>query len=345
MKARRRPPDRSFGLRLATFLRELPEEETTGVLHRYAALRGHGAAAYLRRSLARAGGAVSRPEEVLADVWPDLGTRLAPAEQAELLTLLRISRIRATARVEITLGPEAFEEALRRVEATVGPELEALFPATERPPDPEAARLLDALRDSERVSLTARERDFRTMLGTCLGLRRRLPPSARLNVAWDSATLHLEVRMRGDAMTEKTEAEEPSEERLLAQWSDLELESRFKSGEVSYPEYVLRNMDQFFSEEERSELHKIAATHGLELERQLMEIQIKSRTSEADVKKLVDTIRTLKEKGVRADVVSRHETPSGHIEIVARTSPWRLGCFPWIISGLAFVLSLIVLLA
>ncbi len=119
------------------------------------------------------------------------------------------------------------------------------------------------------------------------------------------------------------------EQKWLAQWTSLELESRFKSGEVSYPEYVLRNMDQFFTKEEQSELHKIAAMHGLELERLLMEIQIKSRTSEADLEKLLVTLRTLKDKGIKADVVSRHETPSGHIEISARSRGKRFGCLPW----------------
>ncbi len=114
---------------------------------------------------------------------------------------------------------------------------------------------------------------------------------------------------------------------LLAKWNDLELETRFKSGEVSYPEYVLRNMDQFFTKEEQSELHKIAAMHGLELERLLMEIQIKSRTSEADLQKLLTTLKTLQEKKIAADVVSRHETPSGHIEISARSRRF-LGCLP-----------------
>jgi hypothetical protein len=114
----------------------------------------------------------------------------------------------------------------------------------------------------------------------------------------------------------------------------LELETRFKSGEVSYPEYVLRNMDQFFTKEEQSELHKIAAMHGLELERTLMEIQIKSRTSEADLQKLLTTLKTLQEKGIAADILSRHETPSGHIEISARSRKRILGCVPWFILPL-----------
>ena len=123
---------------------------------------------------------------------------------------------------------------------------------------------------------------------------------------------------------------------LLAKWNDLELETRFKSGEVSYPEYVLRNMDQFFTKPEQSELHKIAAMHGLELERLLMEIQIKSRTSEADLQKLLTTLRTLQEKKISADVVSRHETPSGHIEISARNRR-AMGCLPFSLLAIAAI--------
>ena len=128
---------------------------------------------------------------------------------------------------------------------------------------------------------------------------------------------------------------------FLAKWSDLELESRFKSGDVSYPAYVLRNMDQFFTAEEQAELNKIAAMHGLELERLLMEIQIKQRTSEADLQKLIATIRSLQDKNIAADVVSRHETPSGHIEISARSRRF-FGCLPFgtVLLGLvAFILS------
>ena len=139
-------------------------------------------------------------------------------------------------------------------------------------------------------------------------------------------TLHIGSSKRTTMQNEETITDVDSG--LLAKWQSLELESRFHSGEVSYPEYVLRNMDQFFTKEEQSELHKIAAMHGLELERLLMEIRIKSRTSEEDLQKLLNTIKTLQEKGISADVISRHETPSGHIEITARSRRSAIR-WPW----------------
>lgn len=346
MRRRRSSVDRSFGLRVGAFLRGLPEATVGAALDEYGKRHGAGSAAYVRRCIRRQTGAVPRPESTIEEFWPDLDGRLQPTERLALLSLLRQARLRATERQEFVLGIDDIAHAKRLVEDAVVTEPDLLFPPERLAPSPEAAATYESLRRSERVALRARRADFFALADTIATTMRELPPHARASLVWDSARYRIEVRLRGGDM----QHEEPlppteGDEHLLARWTDAELESRFKAGDVSYPEYVLRNMDTFFTAEERGELHKLAATQGLELERQLMEIQIKSRTSEADVKKLVETIRTLKEKGVRADVVSRHETPSGHIEIVARTSPWKLGCLPWIISGVSFVLSCVVAFA
>jgi hypothetical protein len=236
--------------------------------------------------------------------------------------------------INLSIGPET---SLTGVIETVREVAEAQL-AIEMPPGyfemqawlsaGDAVLFQQMIRDGERKLLVGQICDFVLQLRRLQHFRQRIPGSADLVAVFELPTARITVQVV-QARRNLMENEETSQDDhgLLAKWSDIELESRFKAGEVSYPEYVLRNMDQFFSPEEQAELHKLAAMHGLELERQLMEIQIKGRTSDADLKKLVETLRTLSEKGIAADVVSRHETPSGHIEITAK-SRRRIGCLP-----------------
>ena len=188
------------------------------------------------------------------------------------------------------------------------------------------------IRATERELLLEKSEDFLKRVRYLLYIRREIQSPVTIKSVLDLPTALITLRFLNRKKATMTNEELPQDDHgLLAKWNDLELETRFKSGEVSYPEYVLRNMDQFFTKEEQSELHKIAAMHGLELERTLMEIQIKSRTSEADLQKLLTTLKTLQDKGIAADILSRHETPSGHIEISARSRRRFFGCVPWFV--------------
>jgi hypothetical protein len=194
--------------------------------------------------------------------------------------------------------------------------------------------------EAEKRLLYERAKDYLRRAEYLLEFREQIPSHVQINAIFELPTALITLRIvhpRKHGMNQEAFSDDSG---LLAKWNDLELETRFKNGEVSYPEYVLRNMGQFFTEAEQSELHKIAAMHGLELERLLMEIQIKSRTSEADLQKLLTTLRTLQEKKISADVVSRHETPSGHIEISARNRR-SMGCLP---MGVFLLLALIALI-
>ena len=315
------------------------EPETTDrVLQAYRERYGDGAYAYARRTIGawrqgqvkQVGQTVMRLLEVVPH-FVDLDTKfeLARIVREETLRRLRQSRI------EFTIPADGdLTEPIARLKEVVDAQL-----AIELPPGvleeqtwlsrEDAALFQKMIRDTERVLLAYWTRDFLERVRLLQRMRREGDFQARIVAHFELPTAKIALKIVESRKSRKMSQEDlPNDDSaFLARYSDMELESRFKAGEVSYPEYVLRNMDGFFSPEEQSELHKIAAMHGLELERLLMEIQIKSRTSEADLQKLIGTIKSLQEKNIAADVVSRHETPSGHIEISARSR--RLpGCLP-----------------
>ncbi len=315
------------------------EPETVDrVLQAYRERYGDGAYAYARRTIgAWKQGQVKQVGQTvmrLLDVVPqfvDLDTKfeLARIVREETLRRLRQSRIDFVVPADGELGT-AMTQLKEIVEAQIAIELppgvleEQTWLSKE-----DAALFQRMIRDTERVLLAAWVADFFARVRLLQRMRMEGETNAKIIAHFELPTAKITLRIV-EPRKRRTMSQEhlsSDDSAFLAKWSDMELESRFKSGDVSYPAYVLRNMDQFFSPEEQSELNKIAAMHGLELERLLMEIQIKQRTSEADLQKLLGTIKSLQEKNIAADVVSRHETPSGHIEISARSRRF-LGCLP-----------------
>ena len=320
------------------------------VLLAYRERYGDGAHAYAKRTIGawkqgqvkQVGQTVMRLLEVVPH-FVDLDTKfeLARIVREETLRRLRQSRIEFTVPADGGLG-----EPMTALKEVIDAQL-----SIELPPGviedqtwlsrEDAALFQKIIRDTERVLLAAWYADFFARVRLLQRMRLRGETTARVVAYFELPTARVSLRIEEPKKRRTMSQEHSSDDSaFLAKWTDMELESRFKSGEVSYPAYVLRNMDQFFTPEEQAELNKIAAMHGLELERLLMEIQIKQRTSEADLQKLLGTIKSLQEKNIAADVVSRHETPSGHIEISARSRRF-LGCLP--LGGM--VLGLLALLA
>lgn len=313
-------------------------DQVDQVLQAYRQKYGDGAYAYARRTIGawkqgqvkQVGQTVMRLLEVVPQ-FVDLDTKFELARIVREETLRRIRQ----SRIEMTIPADGdLTEAMMRIQEVVEAQIQIELPPGVLEDETwlsaeDAALFQRMVRDTEKVLLTAWQADFFARIRLLQRLLREGDIPVRIVAYFELPTARIALRLVGPRgrRTMSQENLTPDDSAFLAKWSDMELESRFKSGEVSYPEYVLRNMDQFFSKEEQSELHKIAAMHGLELERLLMEIQIKSRTSEADLQKLLGTIKTLQEKNIAADVVSRHETPSGHIEISAR-SRRGLGCLP-----------------
>ncbi len=314
------------------------------VLQTYRMRYGDGAYAYAKRTLAgwkpgqvrHVGQTVMRLLEIVP-LYVDRDTKF------ELVRILREETLRRLRQYRI-VSPLAADEDLSRAIETVFGAVRAQE-GIELPPGyfevqawvtaGDAAVFQKMIRDTEQQLLLRQGADFVFRLAFLQKLRREIEIPLDIRAVFEIPTARIEFRVvRPKRRRMTSDGQNPQDDHgLLAQWQDYELESRFKAGEVSYPEYVLRNMDGFFTKEEQSELHKIAAMHGLELERLLMEIQIKSRTSEQDLQKLLSTLRTLQEKGIAADVISRHETPSGHIEISAK-SRRKLGCLPFAPLGM-----------
>lgn len=341
----------SVAERITRIFHSMDAETVEKVLQAYRAKYGDGAYAYARKTVRtwqssdvrRAGKTITRLLEVVP-MYVDTQARFELAQVVREDVLKRLRR----RTINLTLGTEdppwrVMEAVRKAVQTQVETELPKGFleMATWLSAG-DSALFEEIIRKGERKLLGGRMVDFVLQLRFVQDLRRELEFPARIVAVFEIPTAQIRVRVvHSSRVSTEHEGPEQDEHSLLARWNELELESRFKSGEVSYPEYVLRNMDQFFTKDQQAELHKIAAMHGLELERLLMEIQIKSRTTEADLKKLLDTLKTLNDKGINADVVSRHETPSGHIEISAKSRSRLLGCLPFCL-GIAGFITLIV---
>ncbi len=324
--------------RISRIFFSMDDETTDKVLQAYRQRFGDGAYAYARRTIEswkegkvrHVGQTAMRLLEVVP-IYADQETKF------ELVRLHREETLRRLSQKSITLEL-AHNESTNLVREQLTSIIKAQL-EIQLPPDAfisqtwlttsDVEAFQELIREAERSMLVWQLADFLVRIRLLQHFRSQVKIPVEITAYFElptaQFTLHI-VGSKKNAMhhEEVTEAESG----LLAKWQSLEMETRFQSGQVSYPEYVLRNMDKFFTPDEQSELHKIAAMHGLELERLLMEINIKSRTSEADLQKLLNTLNTLKEKGIAADVVSRHETPSGHIEITAR-SRRRSIVWPW----------------
>jgi hypothetical protein len=327
----------------------MDESTKERVLEKYREKYGDGAYAYAKITIAswkdqevrQVGQTVVRLLEVVPS-FVDLETKFQLARIVREETLRRVRQLKIVLTVSAAGDLKFAGERLREIiDAQVETSLPAGIIQTNVWLRKEDEAFFDQMiREAEKRLLYAQAKDYLRRVQNLYDFRSRIDASVQIDAIFELPTALITLRIvqpRKHGMNEESFSDDSG---LLAKWSSLDLEARFKSGEVSYPEYVLRNMDQFFTPAEQSELHKIAAMHGLELERLLMEIQIKSRTSEADLQKLLTTLRTLQEKKISADVVSRHETPSGHIEISARNRK-SFGCLPF--SVLMFLIIFVTL--
>ena len=325
----------------------MDEQTKERVLQKFRSERGDGAYVYAKRTIAswqpgqvrRVGLTVMRLLEFVP-MFVDLETKfeLVRIMREETLRRLRQTNIRMTIHVDqdlTDLMARVRDVVQAQVDIELAPgflELKTWLSAGD------AIVFQRMIRTTERELLLEKSEDFLKRVRYLQYIRSQIDIPVTMKAVFELPTAQIALRIvKRKTPTMANEDYTEDDRGFLAKWNDLELESRFKAGDVSYPEYVLRNMDQFFTKEEQAELHKIAAMHGLELERTLMEIQIKSRTSEADLQKLLTTLKTLQEKGISADILSRHETASGHIEISAKSRRRVFGCMPWFILALGLI--------
>lgn len=324
--------------KIAKILLELPSATLEEMFTVYRAKYGEGAYLYAKRTVGKwqrksptaMGQTLIRLLELLPpSVDPEVKFAIVEALRDVSLRRQRFIRMKLRFRADgdLTLLLDRLMDAVEsNYQASMPP---SLFDSYHWINEKDGAAYWEIQRKAERDRLSEQALDFYAKAALLQRFRCSvtIPLGIRMFFEIPGATIHVSILGPLKRMAHSDHSNEESND-LLARWQDLELESRFKSGDMSYPEYVLRNMDQFFTKDQQAELHKLAAKHGLELERLLMEIQIKSRTSEADLQKLLNTLKTLQEKGITADIVSRHETPSGHIEISARSGR-KWGCLPF----------------
>ncbi len=344
----------ALATRVQTLFLQLDQQTVDRVLEIYRAKYGEGAYAYARRTLpAWRNGKVKPLGQTVLRLLEIVPSFVAEDTKFELVALMR-KEVLAYARpsgVQLSLPcGDDLQHVMALLHTAIVAQLAVRVPPNYFEVDSwlserDVEVFLGIVREAESRMLSLQALDFLLRVRLLQRFLAEFPHRARIVVSFESPVAKVAVRVIKTKNRSMSDNEPNADEHsLLAKWSELELESRFRAGEVSYPEYVLRNMDQFFTPEEQSELRKLAATHGLELEKLLMEIQIKSRTSDADLQKLLATLKALQDKGISADVVSRHETPSGHIEIVASSRKRLLGCLPWLAvlaAGIGAILAIL----
>jgi hypothetical protein len=327
----------SFAERVTRIFLSMHPDDVERILQTYRMRYGEGAYAYAKRTIASwQDGRVRHVGQTVLRLLEIVPMYVEGDTKFELVRILREETLRRLRQTRMVFNVSA-DEDLKLVSERMFEVIEAQL-AIELPPGlletqawistGDAAVYQRMIREAERRLLVEQAADFLVRVKFLQKIRREIRIPLQITAVFELPTARITLKIVQPRKRSMSQEDLPPDDHgILAKWSDLELETRFKAGDVSYPEYVLRNMDQFFTKDEQSELHKIAAMHGLELERLLMEIQIKSRTSEADLQKLLSTLRTLQDKGITADVVSRHETPSGHIEISAKSGR-KFGCLP-----------------
>lgn len=267
-----------------------------------------------------------RPGLTVSHLFRLVTTVIDAPRKMELARLIRKVSLQRTRHTNLTLTLKDNASLARLIEQVV--ELVQMQIAVELPPDyfemqawlmqGDLGMFQAMIKDTEQELLYRRVADLVVRAQWLKRITRSFPKHVDVRLVFEIETACVTIRIERSNMSE----EEPSlqsDQDLLAKWQELEIEAKFRSGDIAYPEYVLRHLDQFFDKAEQAELHKLAAQHGLELERMLMEIRIKSKTSEEDIKRLIDILKDLDKQNIRAEVVSRHETASGHIEIRAKS--------------------------
>ncbi len=201
--------------------------------------------------------------------------------------------------------------------------------------------LQQVLVEQEREMLYAQVADLYWNLKLAQWLRTGIRGRMVAQVRFEIPTAHVIIEVRRPRRTKPVEVSELSmqDQDVITQIMRAESDSRYAEGQMTAQEYVLRNIDRYFSPQQQEELRLIAAKQGLELDKMKTEVVMRGQSSAHDVEQFKKLLDDLKKSGARADVEGNYQTPSGSVSIKAKTN--ALGC-----STLLFgVLMLTLLLA
>ena len=320
-----------------TFL-SLSPERLQAILDEYGKRYGASAREYAETTMKRwRSGGVIMSGQTMARLLDLVPRYLQPDEKFALVEKIRLETLKKLHRTELRIRLRPGDSAVHSLSQVL--ELIQKQGAVELPRSfyelkgwinaKDASMMQELVLALEQDALYARVVDLFYQISLLQGARKALPRAKLIQIAFDLPAARVIVAIdRAPRKELKKMQQTPEDDNdLLVQLQKIENQQRFQKGEMGFHEYLLRNMDTLFTPEQVEELRALAVKQGLELDRLKSEIVLKGQTSAHDIKAFVDLVEDLKAKKTHADVTGKYITPSGEIEIQAKTS--RAGCSVW----------------
>jgi hypothetical protein len=331
-----------------TFL-NLPQDTFNELLEEYGRIYGQAAKEYALRTMRRwrSGGVIMSGQTMtrLLDLVPK---HLTAHDKYALIEKIRLETLRKLRRSEVKVRLRADDSVINSlgcvldlIQQQAAVELPRSFYELRGWIHAEDAMIMqDLVLSLEKEAVYARAVDLFYQVALLQEVRRVLPHAKLIQVTFDLPTARVVVAINRPRRSKRMQSTPDPDNDLLLQLQKIETEQRYQSGDIGFHEYVLRNIDTLFTPEQLAELRALAVKQGLELDRLKSEIVVKGQTSAHDIKSFVTLVEDLKKKGTKADVTGKYTTPSGQIEIKAKTA--RFGCtiLPFGLFTVAVLVSL-----
>ncbi len=191
--------------------------------------------------------------------------------------------------------------------------------------------LQQMLIEQEREMLYTHVADLYWNLKLAQWLRTHIQGRLVAHVKFEIPTAHVMIEVKRPSRSSPVQVSELSmqDQDVITQIVRAESDARYAEGQMTAQEYVLRNIDRYFSPQQQEELRLIAAKQGLELDKMKTEVMMRGQSSAHDVEQFKKLLDDLKKSGAKADVEGNYETPSGSVTIKAKTNSF--GCSTLII--------------
>jgi hypothetical protein len=326
----------------------MPYTQLTLLLDEYRQSYGNESADYATKTIHKwRTGRVRMTGETMARLLDLVPRHLAMPQKLELVKRLRELAYRRQKKVNVNLSLPAdrpIESTLSAVSKLVVQQVNLAVPEglTEIQSwlyANDTVALQQMLVEQEREMLYALVADLYWNIQLGRWIRTHTPGRLVVEVTFEIPTAHVKIEIRRPGRLRRGEAPTLSnpDQDVITQIVRAESDSRFAEGQITAQEYILRNIDRYFTAAQQEELRLIAAKQGLELDKMKTEVMLRGQTSEHDIEQFKTLLEDLKKSGAKADVEGNYQTPSGSVLIKAKTRP--LGCL-----GLALALFVVALL-
>jgi hypothetical protein len=324
----------------------MPYPELCVLLDEYRATYGDEAHDYARRTIHKwRSGRVRMTGETMVRLLELVPRHLPMQKKLELVRRLRTLAYRGRRKLKVGLtipADRSLESTLGAVSKLVMRQVQLAVPdgLTEiqgwlYAHDTQALQELLIEEEREIMYMLVADLYWNIKLGQWL--RTQVPGRLVVEVRFEIPTAHVKIEIRKPRRGHI--GEEPAlvnpDQDVITQIVRAESDARFADGQMTAQEYVLRNIDRYFTPAQQEELRLIAAKQGLELDKMKTEVMLRGQTSAHDVEQFKKLLDDLKKSGAKADVEGNYQTPSGSVLIKAKTNP--MGCTTLLLGALIVI--------